>query len=62
MNTILVYFNHRVNCCQRQDNSISVVLKARFTYYMTEQYDYCVLGTCSTCKNSFYSYLMQFTF
>ena len=22
-------------------------------YYVTEQHDYCVLGTCSTCQNSF---------
>jgi len=32
--------------------SIRTVPKPVITYYATEQHDYCVLGTCSTCENS----------
>ena len=28
-------------------------------YYDTVQHDYCVLGACSTCDNSFYSCITQ---
>jgi len=39
-----------------------LVQHQNFDFYLlliTEQHDYCVLGTCATFENSFYSHLMQ---